>query len=453
MSIPVAEELRRNAAARVAAGEPMVAGVLGFEDTVIPQLENALLAGHDVILLGERGQAKTRLIRSLVGLLNEWLPIVGGSEINDDPYNPTSRFARLRVADEGDETPVEWLHRSERYGEKLATPDTSIADLIGEVDPIKVAEGRYLSDELALHYGLVPRVNRGIFAVNELPDLAERIHVGLLNVLEERDVQIRGHRIRLPLDIVLVATANPEDYTNRGRIITPLKDRFGAQIRTHYPLDTATEVTIMEAEAQLPESGVQVTVPEYLKEVVAEMTQLARRSPHLNQRSGVSVRLTIANYETLVANAVRRALRTGEPVAVPRVSDLSSMLSSTQGKIEVEALEEGQEDQVVAQLVAAAVLSVFRRRVTLEDPSAIVAAFGDEIVVHAGDDLPSATYLAVLAELPELEAPTRALAGPDASESPALMAAALEFLLEGLHLTKRLNKDASGFRALYRSRR
>ena len=453
MSIPVAEELRRNAAARVAAGEPMVAGVLGFEDTVIPQLENALLAGHDVILLGERGQAKTRLIRSLVGLLNEWLPIVGGSEINDDPYNPTSRFARLRVADEGDETPVEWLHRSERYGEKLATPDTSIADLIGEVDPIKVAEGRYLSDELALHYGLVPRVNRGIFAVNELPDLAERIQVGLLNVLEERDVQIRGHRIRLPLDIVLVATATPEDYTNRGRIITPLKDRFGAQIRTHYPLDTATEVTIMEAEAQLPESGVQVTVPEYLKEVVAEMTQLARRSPHLNQRSGVSVRLTIANYETLVANAVRRALRTGEPVAVPRVSDLSSMLSSTQGKIEVEALEEGQEDQVVAQLVAAAVLSVFRRRVTLEDPSAIVAAFGDEIVVHAGDDLPSATYLAVLAELPELEAPTRALAGPDASESPALMAAALEFLLEGLHLTKRLNKDASGFRALYRSRR
>ena len=453
MSIPVAEELRRNAAARVAAGEPMVAGVLGFEDTVIPQLENALLAGHDVILLGERGQAKTRLIRSLVGLLNEWLPIVGGSEINDDPYNPTSRFARLRVADEGDETPVEWLHRSERYGEKLATPYTSIADLIGEVDPIKVAEGRYLSDELALHYGLVPRVNRGIFAVNELPDLAERIQVGLLNVLEERDVQIRGHRIRLPLDIVLVATANPEDYTNRGRIITPLKDRFGAQIRTHYPLDTATEVTIMEAEAQLPESGVQVTVPEYLKEVVAEMTQLARRSPHLNQRSGVSVRLTIANYETLVANAVRRALRTGEPVAVPRVSDLSSMLSSTQGKIEVEALEEGQEDQVVAQLVAAAVLSVFRRRVTLEDPSAIVAAFGDEIVVHAGDDLPSATYLAVLAELPELEAPTRALAGPDASESPALMAAALEFLLEGLHLTKRLNKDASGFRALYRSRR
>jgi magnesium chelatase subunit I len=453
VSIPVAEELRRNAAARVAAGEPMVAGVLGFEDTVIPQLENALLAGHDVILLGERGQAKTRLIRSLVGLLNEWLPIVGGSEINDDPYNPTSRFARLRVADEGDETPVEWLHRSERYGEKLATPDTSIADLIGEVDPIKVAEGRYLSDELALHYGLVPRVNRGIFAVNELPDLAERIQVGLLNVLEERDVQIRGHRIRLPLDIVLVATANPEDYTNRGRIITPLKDRFGAQIRTHYPLDTATEVTIMEAEAQLPESGVQVTVPEYLKEVVAEMTQLARRSPHLNQRSGVSVRLTIANYETLVANAVRRALRTGEPVAVPRVSDLSSMLSSTQGKIEVEALEEGQEDQVVAQLVAAAVLSVFRRRVTLEDPSAIVAAFGDEIVVHAGDDLPSAPYLAVLAELPELEAPTRALAGPDASESPALMAAALEFLLEGLHLTKRLNKDASGFRALYRSRR
>ncbi len=227
--------------------------MLGFEDTVIPQLENALLAGHDIILLGERGQAKTRIIRSLVELLDEWLPVVAGSEINDDPYHPTSRYARLKVADEGDETPVTWVHRSDRYGEKLATPDTSIADLIGEVDPIKVAEGRYLSDELTLHYGLVPRVNRGIFAINELPDLAERIQVGLLNVLEERDVQIRGHRVRLPLDVMLVATANPEDYTNRGRIITPLKDRFGAQVRTHYPEETRTEVAIMWAEAALPE--------------------------------------------------------------------------------------------------------------------------------------------------------------------------------------------------------
>jgi magnesium chelatase subunit I len=377
---------------------------------------------------------------------------VAGSEINDDPYQPTSRYGRLKVADEGDETPIAWIHRSERYGEKLATPDTSIADLIGEVDPIKVAEGRYLSDELTLHYGLVPRVNRGIFAINELPDLSERIQVGLLNVLEERDVQIRGHRVRLPIDVMLVATANPEDYTNRGRIITPLKDRFGAQVRTHYPEETRTEVAIMCAEAELPE-GTPVIVPAYMQEVLAEMSQLARRSPHLNQRSGVSVRLTIANYETLVANALRRALRTGESVVVPRVSDLAALLPSTQGKIEVEALEEGREDEVVGQLASAAVLSVFRRRVTLEDPGGVVGSFGEGSVVHTGDDLASADYLAVLADMPALEPPTRALAGPDAGESPALMAAALEFLLEGLHLTKRLNKDASGARALYRRRR
>ena len=452
-SVPVAEEMRRNTAARIASEESLIPGVLGFDDTVVPQMENAILAGHDIILLGERGQAKTRVIRSMVGLLDEWLPIVAGSEINDDPYAPVSRAAVIAVAEGGDETPITWVHRSQRYGEKLATPDTSIADLIGEVDPIKIAEGRYLSDELALHYGLIPRVNRGIFAINELPDLSERIQVGLLNVLEERDVQIRGHRIRLPLDITLVATANPEDYTNRGRIITPLKDRFGAQIRTHYPFETMTEVKIMESEAELPTAGVPVTVPAYLKEVVAEISQLARRSSHLNQRSGVSVRLSIANYETLVANAVRRALRTTEPVAVPRISDLSALVPSTQGKIEVEAMEEGHEEIVVAQLVSAAVLSVFRRRVTLDDPGAIVGSFTEQVVVHAGDDLPSAAYLAVLADLPELEPPTRALAGPDAAESPAMMASALEFLLEGLHLTKRLNKDSSGARALYRGRK
>jgi magnesium chelatase subunit I len=444
--------MRRNASRKIGAGEPLIDGVLGFEDTVIPQLENAILAGHDIILLGERGQAKTRILRSLIDLLDEWLPIVTGSEINDDPYQPTSRYGRLKVSDEGDETPITWIHRSDRYGEKLATPDTSIADLIGEVDPIKVAEGRYLSDELTLHYGLVPRVNRGIFAINELPDLSERIQVGLLNVLEERDVQIRGHRVRLPLDMMLVATANPEDYTNRGRIITPLKDRFGAQVRTHYPEETKTEVAIMCAEAVLPE-GTPVIVPAYMQEVLAEMSQLARRSPHLNQRSGVSVRLTIANYETLVANALRRALRTGESVVVPRVSDLAALVPSTQGKIEVEALEEGREDEVVAQLAGAAVLAVFRRRVTLEDPTGVVGSFGEGSVVHTGDDLASADYLEVLADMPALEPPTRALAGPEAGESPALMAAALEFLLEGLHLTKRLNKDASGARALYRRRR
>ena len=451
-SVPVADELRRNAAGRIAAGRPVVEGVLGFDETVVPQLENALLAGHDIILLGERGQAKTRILRALVTLLDEWMPVVAGSEINDDPLQPTSRFARLRVVDEGADTPVDWVHRSDRYGEKLATPDTSIADLIGEVDPIKVAEGRYLSDELTLHYGLVPRVNRGIFAINELPDLAERIQVGLLNVLEERDVQIRGHRVRLPLDVVLVATANPEDYTNRGRIITPLKDRFGAQIRTHYPRDVATEVAVVRSEARVPSDGVPVAVPEHLVEVVAEISQLARRSPQLNQSSGVSVRLSIANFETLVASARRRALRTGEPEAVPRVSDLAALESSTQGKIEVEALEEGKEEEVFAQLVAAAVLSVFRRRVVLEDPVGVVADFDAGKVVHTGDDLPASAYLEALRDAPGLEGPARALAGEQGA-SPAMLAAAVEFLLEGLHLTKRLNKDAAGSRALYRSRR
>jgi magnesium chelatase subunit I len=299
-SVPVKEELRRNAVARIAAGEPLFAGVLGYEETVLPQLENALLAGHDVIFLGERGQAKTRMIRSLVGLLDEWLPVIAGSEINDDPYAPVSRHARELVADRGDDAPVEWVHRDTRFGEKLATPDTSIADLIGEVDPIKVAEGRYLSDELTLHYGLVPRTNRGIFAINELPDLAERIQVGLLNVLEERDVQIRGYKVRLPLDVMLVASANPDDYTNRGRIITPLKDRFGSQIRTHYPLDVDTEIAIARQEARpMDVPGVRIAVPEYLAEVVATISHLARSSPHVNQRSGVSVRLTVANNETL----------------------------------------------------------------------------------------------------------------------------------------------------------
>ena len=458
--LSVADEIRRNAAARIAAGEPLVTGVLGFEDTVLPQLENAVLAGHDIILLGERGQAKTRIIRSMVGLLDEWLPIVAHSEINDDPFHPISRFAKDLLAEAGEDLPVAWVHRSERYGEKLATPDTSIADLIGEVDPIRVAEGRYLSDELTIHYGLVPRLNRGIFAVNELPDLAERIQVGLLNVLEERDVQIRGHRVRLPLDIVLVATANPEDYTNRGRIITPLKDRFGAQIRTHYPPDAATELRIAELEADLPGRGdaktsgtvgaPSVEVPEFMAEIVAELSQLARQSPHLNQRSGVSVRLTIANYETLVANATRRALRNGESEAVPRISDLQSLISSTQGKVEIESLEEGRDEIILAQLLNAAVLLVFRRRVHLTEPQTVVGAFTEDTVVHAGDDLAASAYAETFELVPALSGPVRALTG--GSEDPAMVASATEFILEGLHLTKRLNKEAAGSRATYRGR-
>ena len=449
-SRPVKEELRRNAAARIAGGEAVVHGVLGYDDTVLPQLENALLAGHDMVFLGERGQAKTRIIRSITELLDEWMPVVAGSEINDDPYRPVSRHARDLIREHGDDTPVEWVHRSTRFGEKLATPDTSIADLIGEVDPIKVAEGRYLSDELTLHYGLVPRTNRGIFAINELPDLAERIQVGLLNVLEERDIQVRGYKIRLPLDVMLVASANPEDYTNRGRIITPLKDRFGAQIRTHYPLDTVTELAIVAQEVTTPSPpGVTVQVPAHMAAIVAAVTAEARSSPHVNQRSGVSVRLSVANAETLVANAVRRALRLGENVAVPRITDLDALASSTSGKIEIETVEDGRDEQVVERLLKAAVLTVFKDRCPIERYRDIITSFETGTIVHAGDDVKAASYADTLSAVPELAAPVRELAG---SEDPGAIASAIEFVLEGLHLSKRLNKDAAAGRVAYRGR-
>ena len=454
----MAEEIRRNASTRIAAGEPLVTGVLGFDDSVLPQLENAR-AGRARRHPAWRARARPRR-----GSFVRWsasstsgFPIVAHSEINDDPYHPVSRFAKDLLAEAGDDLPVSWVHRSDRYGEKLATPDTSIADLIGEVDPIRVAEGRYLSDELTIHYGLVPRLNRGIFAVNELPDLAERIQVGLLNVLEERDVQIRGHRVRLPLDIVLVATANPEDYTNRGRIITPLKDRFGAQIRTHYPPDADTEFRIAELEAELPgrngssarpggeaEGRPQVEVPDFMAEIVAELSQLARESPHLNQRSGVSVRLTISNYETLVANATRRALRLGEPEAVPRISDLQALVSSTQGKVEIESLEEGREEIILASWCrrrccscsAAAWCSPTRRRGRF---------------VHRRDRRPRRGRPAGL-RLCRDPGPDAGALGPGARagrriEDPGVVASAVEFILEGLHLTKRLNKEAAGPRA------
>jgi magnesium chelatase subunit I len=449
-SVPVKEEVRRNAAARIAAGTPVVTGVVGYDDTVLPQLENAILAGHDTIFLGERGQAKTRIIRSLTELLDEWMPIVAGSEINDDPYNPVSRHARDLVRDHGDDTPVEWVHRSTRFGEKLATPDTSIADLIGEVDPIKVAEGRYLSDELTLHHGLVPRTNRGIFAINELPDLAERIQVGLLNVLEERDIQVRGYKIRLPLDVMLVASANPEDYTNRGRIITPLKDRFGAQIRTHYPLDTDMELAVVRQEATpMGVPGLTVDVPDHMAEIVATISHEARRSSHVNQRSGVSVRLTIANYETMVANATRRALRLGETMVVPRVSDLEALPASTAGKVEIETLDEGDDGAVLERIVKASVLGVFRRRCPMERFRDALAEFDGGTILHTGDDVASADYVAALEQLPALRAAVLPLAG---SEHPAAIASAVELVVEGLHLSRRLNKDASGSRATYRGR-
>ena len=450
-SRPVKQELRRNAAARIRAGEPLVHGVAGYNNTVLPQLEHALLAGHDIVFLGERGQAKTRIIRSLVDLLDEWMPIITGSEINDDPYEPVSRYARDLVAEYGDDTRIDWVHRSDRFGEKLATPDTTIADLIGEVDPIKVAEGRYLSDELTLHYGLVPRTNRGIFAINELPDLAERIQVGLLNVLEERDVQVRGYKIRLPLDVMLVASANPEDYTNRGRIITPLKDRFGSQIRTHYPLDTATEVAIAAAESEpLSVDGVEVVLPDFMAEVVAEVSQLARASHEVNQRSGVSVRMTVSNAEVLAASAARRALRLGESDAVPRICDLDALAASTAGKIELDTIDDDGGDAVFAHLVSAAVLTVFKNRVPLDRLGDVVAGFDDGSIISTGDDVPVADYVALIESNQALAEAIDPLTATDSSD--AVRASAVELVLEGLHLSRRLNKDADGARADYRSR-
>ena len=443
----VKQELRDNLIARLRSGEPFLPGIVGYDDTVVPQIENAILSGQDIILLGERGQAKTRIARLLIGLLDEWVPALAGCEVNDDPLAPICAACRRRLAEEGDRAPVVWIPRERRYGEKLATPDITIADLIGEVDPVKVAEGRYLSDELTIHYGLLPRCHRGIFTLNELPDLAERIQVGLLNILEERDVQIRGYKVRLPLDLYVVASANPEDYTNRGRIITPLKDRFGAQIRTHYPRRLEEEIAIMEAErAAFGADGVAVRCPDYMKQVVAELTHLARQSADISQRSGVSVRVSIANYETLLSAALRRALRLGEPVAVPRVSDLGALAASTLGKIELETGGDGGEDRLLARLVQKAVHNVFGRSFAGAELDDVVAAFRNGLSVQVGDALPSADYVKQASAVPAL----RTLAARLGAADPASVASAIEFVLEGLHLSRRLNKDVQPHASRYR---
>src|SRR5215467_12749815 len=390
----VKQEMRRNLLTRLRSGEPLLAGIVGYDETVLPQLSNAIISGHDVILLGERGQAKSRIMRSLVSLLDETVPVIAGCEINDHPYAPICLRCRDLVAANGDHVEIAWLHRDDRYGEKLATPDISIADLIGEVDPIKVAEGRYLADELTIHYGLLPRTNRGIFAINELPDLAERIQVGLLNIMEERDVQIRGYKVRLPLDLYVVASANPEDYTNRGRIITPLKDRFGSQIRTHYPRRADDEIAIMEAErTNFPADGFQTTTPDYMKRIVAELTQLARKSTEISQRSGVSVRVSICNYENLLSNALKRAIRLGESEVAPRLSDLGAIVASTSGKIELETLGEASEEKVLGKLAQRAVLNVFNKSFSPAELEEAVAAFKEGLHIEVSDVMAASEYV------------------------------------------------------------
>jgi len=437
--LSVKAELRKNLIRKMLDREPLFPGIFGFEETVIPQVQNAILAGQDMIFLGERGQAKTRLIRSLTSLLDPEMPYVEGSEINDDPFAPISKYAQDMVAKHGDDTPIAWLPRDDRYGEKLATPDVTTPELIGEVDPIKVAEGRYLSDELVIHYGLIPRTNRGIFCINELPDLSEKLQVGLFNIMQERDVQIRGFRVRLPLDICVVASANPEDYTNRGRIITPLKDRYGAQIRTHYPKQIDIEIDIMDAERSplLMSDGYRITVPQFMKEIIAETTSMAREHADINQRSGVSVRMSIANYESMIGNALRRTILLREDEVVPRISDLSSIVPSSSGKIELETVEEGKEGQIIDELVKKAVKKVFSKHFRSEDFASFLQDFTSGRSLEVSDTMPTAVYSQKARGLGGLHEAFQRL---EMLESAATMASALEFILEGLHLNKKLNK-------------
>jgi magnesium chelatase subunit I len=446
----VKAELRDNLLTAMRGDADRFPGIVGFDDTVLPQLERALLAGHDLVLLGERGQGKTRLIRTLVGLLDEWTPVVAGCEINDHPYAPVCARCRRLVAERGDETPVAWKHRSERYGEKLATPDTSVGDLIGDIDPIKVAEGRPLGDPETVHYGLVPRTNRGIFSVNELPDLAERIQVSLLNVLEERDIQVRGYALRLPLDLLLVASANPEDYTNRGRIITPLKDRFGAEIRTHYPLRLDDELALIHQEALLNwgEAAVSAVVPEHLIEVLARFTRLVRESPAVDVRSGVSARFAVSAAETVAASAVRRSALTGEDDPVARVCDLPAIVPVARGKVEFEANEEGRELEVLAHLLRRAVAETFRSRLGGADLTGLLGKFGEDETVETGDLVPAGELLRRVGPVPGLAKILERL-GIEGADSPGLAASGVEFALEGLYLTRRLSKEELPGRTVY----
>ena len=439
----VKQEIRANLLDRLRSGEPAFPGIVGFDDTVLPELESALLAGHDLVLLGERGQGKTRLMRTLVELLDEWSPAVAGCEINDDPLAPVCTRCRRLVGEVGDELPLTWRHRSERYTEKLATPDTSVGDLVGDVDPVKVAQGRTLGDPETVHYGLVPRTNRGVFGLNELPDLAERIQVAMFNVLEERDIQIRGYSLRLPLDLLLVVTANPEDYTNRGRIITPLKDRFGAEIRTHYQLEVDDEVALISQEA-----AVVAEVPEHLVEVVARLTRGLRGSSSVDQRSGVSARFSIAATEGISASALRRSARAADPEAVARTCDVPGVVPTLLGKLEFEMGEEGRERDVLDHLLKVALAETFRARLSGLDLSGFTDLFAEGAIVETGELVPAADLLSQLGTVPGLSKVLDRLGhGDDAS--PGQTAAAVEFVLEGLHLTRRIDKDTVGGRTVY----
>jgi len=440
---PLRTELRDNLLAKLTAGDDPWPGMHGFDDTVIPQLERALLAGHDVVLLGERGQGKTRLLRSLVGLLDEWTPVIAGAELGEHPYDPITPESRRRAEELGDELPVEWRHRDERYAEKLATPDTSVADLIGDVDPMKVAEGRHLGDPETIHFGLIPRSHRGIVAINELPDLAERIQVAMLNVMEERDIQIRGYVLRLPLDTLVVASANPEDYTNRGRIITPLKDRFGAEIRTHYPTELDDEVAVIRQEAHLV-----AEVPDHLVEILARFTRNLRESTSVDQRSGVSARFAIAGAETVAASALHRATRQGEDEAVARIVDLEPAVEVLGGKIEFETGEEGREDEILTHLLRTATAEAVRHHFRGIDFGLLVDRIEAGQMVTTGEQVTARDFLIGLPVLGESDlydqVCERLGAGNDGER-----AGAIELALEGLYLARRISKESGGGETVY----
>jgi len=441
----VRQEQRENLLLRLRSGEPLFQGMIGYDDTVIPAVQHALLAGHDLVFLGERGQGKSRMMRQLAALLDDALPILAGSEVNDDPLDPISAFGKRQVAELGDATPVAWIGREERYAEKLATPDVTIADLLGEIDPIKVAEGRYLADETTIHYGLIPRTNRGIFCINELPDLPERVQVGLFNVMEEQDFQVKGFKVRLPVDVMVVASANPEDYTRRGRIITPLKDRYQAQVRTHYPDVREVEIQIMKQEAKRAlQPSVPVHVPDFVTDVVAELTLQARQSPDISQVSGVSVRASIANYQTLIAVAERRVLLLGQEgeEAVPRISDLAALASSTLGKLELEyGGGDATEDEIFERLLRRAIKVVFDEYVALDDLAPIVESFEEGWKVEVGSSLAARENLDGIENSHGLgQADERLVDAP----YPAPPADAVEFVLEGRQLSGQLDRAVRG---------
>ncbi len=454
----VKDELRRNLVARIRSNTPLFDGIVGYDDTVIPQIANAILSRHDLLLLGLRGQAKTRLIRALPRLLDEWCPVIAGSDLPDDPLAPQFPRHRRMAAEQGDDLEIRWLHRDERFHEKLATPDVTVADLVGEIDLVKHAEGRHLTDEAVVHYGLVPRTNRGIFAINELPDLAPRIQVALFNALEERDIQIRGFPIRLPLDVMMAFTANPEDYTNRGRIVTPLKDRIGSVVRTHYPLRPEHAIAITKGNAWLARDaagvGLPIDVPPYMFEIIEELARLARKSSHVNQQSGVSVRASIANAENLVSNAERRCLRTGERRVVPRVSDLQHLIASCRGKMElILAEDERAEDKLIAALIGEAVKNVFENYADAAELEPILEAFaGGKTNIEVGDEVTGETLVAAAGKLNGLLPAAKKLCktAERSADDPSELAGAVEFILEALFVSNKLSKYAYHGRTFFK---